>query len=607
MGPRPMLSSRRKFLSNLLVLTGALAAYALSACSGQTPADATPQVVQVFVTATPPAPSATPTRTPTPTLTPTPTATALPLEAFGDPRSLAVLGPTPEPGAFCGLVDTFDFPLDPPDAPAIRGGQDFGVFRDRYDKFHAGEDWGIRGGGSLGAPVHAIGHGTVTYADGIGWGLDLGVVIIRHHFEDGSAVLSFYGHLDPPSLTVVPGQCVTRGQVVGNVGDPSSSPHLHFEIRTTMAHIPGPGYWTEDPTTVGWLPPSEFIWAHRISRMPTFRWQNADLEARALIGEMGAETYLVGGDDFLAGVYTPGGGLRWLQLLEPGVYRVGYSQESGIIYTITASAHLEALEIPVDGAPAAVGGFLNPLWEVTVPDAIAPALAPLPGGGIAVLSHSRITAYDPTGRLLWSEPRAGPQVDHLATDRYLLAATGGETGGLTAYDATGIAWAVAGLAGELAAAGEVVYVLASDALYRIGTGGTEPERLVSLPNASRRGEILSLDDGRVLVLHSDLSDRRLMLFSEGGLVWERSVAEFLAGTGRIGTVNGRVVLVTQDVTQYVQHVNVYLVDLDEPGLELVFVGGTRLPDSGALEIGATADGALLLRFGENSLVALDLP
>ena len=72
-------------------------------------------------------------------------------------------------------------------------------------------------------------------------------------------------------------------------------------------------------------------------------------------------------------------------------------------------------------------------------------------------------------------------------------------------------------------------------------------------------------------------------------------------------MDGHVVLVTQTATQYQQQVYVYLVNLDQPGLELVFEGVTRLPDTGAFELGVTEDGSLLLRFGENSLVAIDLP
>jgi hypothetical protein len=248
------------------------------------------------------------------------------------------------------------------------------------------------------------------------------------------------------------------------------------------------------------------------------------------------------------------------------------------------------------------------LWETTVSNAVAPALAPLPGGGIAVLSHSSITAYGPSGLLLWKEMRPGPRVDDLVTGEYLYTTTGGDSGGLTAYDQEGIAWKVAGLSGALAAADGSVYVLASEGLYRVEAGGGETELIKSLPKASRGGEIIGLPGGRFLVLHSDLSDRRLLLFNEEGLVWERSVREFVIGDGLLASVNGSTVLVTGTATQYSQHVYVYRIDLEGPGdLELIFEGGTRRPDAGELEVGTTEDGALLLRFGEDTLVAIELP
>jgi murein DD-endopeptidase MepM/ murein hydrolase activator NlpD len=98
-------------------------------------------------------------------------------------------------------VDVLDFPLDPPNGADASGGSDFGVFRSRYGKFHSGEDWwGVRGRQSFGEPVYAIGHGLVTYAEPEGWNRDKGVIIVRHIFDDGREVLSFYGHLDPPSV-----------------------------------------------------------------------------------------------------------------------------------------------------------------------------------------------------------------------------------------------------------------------------------------------------------------------------------------------------------------------------------------------------------------------
>ena len=71
---------------------------------------------------------------------------------------------------------------------------------------------------------YAIGHGRVVWAHPNGWGTDKGVIIIRHTFADGSAVLSFYGHMDPESVTLRAGECVVRGQHIANIGQPRTPP-----------------------------------------------------------------------------------------------------------------------------------------------------------------------------------------------------------------------------------------------------------------------------------------------------------------------------------------------------------------------------------------------
>lgn len=78
---------------------------------------------------------------------------------------------------------------------------------------------------ATGSEVLAIQSGTVlvsTY-DG-GWG---NYVIINH----GNNILSLYAHLN--SRAVERGDSVTRGQIIGEVGNTgiSSAPHLHFEMR----------------------------------------------------------------------------------------------------------------------------------------------------------------------------------------------------------------------------------------------------------------------------------------------------------------------------------------------------------------------------------------
>jgi murein DD-endopeptidase MepM/ murein hydrolase activator NlpD len=87
--------------------------------------------------------------------------------------------------------------------------------------FHSGVDIDA----PYGTPVRAAGDGDVTGADmGAGYGR---AVVINH----GHDVLTLYGHLS--AIAVVPGQHVTRGQVIGYVGQSgrATGPHLHYEVR----------------------------------------------------------------------------------------------------------------------------------------------------------------------------------------------------------------------------------------------------------------------------------------------------------------------------------------------------------------------------------------
>ena len=87
--------------------------------------------------------------------------------------------------------------------------------------FHSGVDIDA----PYGTPVRAAGDGEVTGADlGAGYGR---AVVLNH----GHDVLTLYGHLS--AIAVVPGQHVTRGQVIGYVGQSgrATGPHLHYEVR----------------------------------------------------------------------------------------------------------------------------------------------------------------------------------------------------------------------------------------------------------------------------------------------------------------------------------------------------------------------------------------
>jgi murein DD-endopeptidase MepM/ murein hydrolase activator NlpD len=115
------------------------------------------------------------------------------------------------------------------DAPSLwpvegRVGSGFGAREDPINgegAFHSGIDIEA----PYGTPVRAAGDGEFTGAQlGAGYGRQ---IVLDH----GHGLLTVYGHLS--AIAVVPGQHVTRGQVIGYVGQTgrATGPHLHYEVR----------------------------------------------------------------------------------------------------------------------------------------------------------------------------------------------------------------------------------------------------------------------------------------------------------------------------------------------------------------------------------------
>lgn len=115
------------------------------------------------------------------------------------------------------------------DAPSLwpiegRVGSSFGQREDPFNgegAFHSGIDIDA----PTGTPVHAPADGDVTSA-----GMESGYgreVVIDH----GHDISTLYGHLS--AMAVFAGQHVTRGQIIGYVGQSgrATGPHLHYEVR----------------------------------------------------------------------------------------------------------------------------------------------------------------------------------------------------------------------------------------------------------------------------------------------------------------------------------------------------------------------------------------
>ena len=562
----------------ILIVFGWL--FLLAACLPPSP---TPEVT--------PQPSATPTSTPAPTSTPlptfTPTPTALPLTLSDHLRSDRLATPFPQRGAQCGVVDILDFPLGPPDGEGFAAPWPLGHYSERYNGIHAGEDWISLTGGSLGQPVHSIGHGTVLYAQPLGWGIDLGTIIVRHVFADGSTILSFYGHLDPESVTLHAGDCVQRGDIIGRVGNPRGRPHLHFEIRSIYPDRPGPGYWPVDPQLAGWKPPTEYIWDERVRTSPGVKWTRPFTAAQSLlVGVLISDTIAAVENDRLVGLETDTGRLRWSMPLSDTIQAAQVDDTREALYLLTTNGALQAID---------AAGELR--WQIALPPISRAVLLSRPGGGVIAPDGQGLRAFSPDGVETWHSADVPAPQYWLQLNGQLFFTTDAESPALYQLDRSGHLQALASLSGRLTASRDHLFVYDPDALYRLS------DALELIRPLDRRtyddGSLVTAWDGSVIVAHHGVDDRRLMAFNpDGSLRWERSIATLTAGAPELIAVGRRVYAVTAEG-------DVWWIDSQSGATQRVLAAQRLQSLPGRARVFTTDYGVLIIDFRGGRLLALD--
>jgi len=567
-----------RFLWSLLLVLAAL----VTACStsGEPVNVGEVLVTRIFITTTPkPTPTASPTatstRTPTPTPTPTPTAPAM--EVRGNPRAYTLFDPVPQSGAPCGWADTLDFPLDPPDGESAMGGRDFGVYRDRYDKYHAGEDWGLSSRSNFGKPVYSIGHGQVTYAQPLGWGADKGVVIIRHTFPDGNSVLSFYGHLDPPSVTIREGICVRRGEIIGQIGRPRTPPHLHFEMRVHMPYATGGGYWPSDPTNAGWLPPSQTVSQYRLQVAPGVVWANAASSTLSLpLGNLDRTTFLIIEGTSLLGINLFTGEALWSYELNDYIKDALLDPANGVLYVVDLVAGLQAYDLPIGNETPP--DELELLWDQSLLHSSRLALMPLPGDGIIASHKDVLSAFSAEGELLWEDESISLPTSYVLLEDEVIFSTADVEAPLMFANEEGVYVWDDTLPGIPLVSGDQAWLYAEDGLYKLDLITHTLQLVYDLPAAlMNRSSALPLANGGVLLLHTDVADRRLILFdARGELQWEFSVP--VEGNPQLFELDGSLYLLTApsfSTRGTYKTVEVFVIDPDQEQLFRIFRGGSR--------------------------------
>jgi len=602
-----------------LLFAVAIAVLILTAGCGRPTPEVTPTVTPSPPSSPTPTATLTPSPTATPTPTPTPTPTAPPAAVLGDLRTARLSVPLPQRGAPCGVVDLLDFPIDPPDAERARGGSDFGTFRARYRGNHTGEDWGwgVRSA-SAGTPVFSIGHGQVMYAQPYGWGTDGGTVVVRHTFSDGSVgynatILSFYGHLDPPSVSLRAGDCVKRGDPVGQIGRPPFPTHLHFEIRSHMPDMPGPGYWSVDPSLAGWKPPSIYIWNNRVSGLPGVQWLRPFASrSRKGVGFLNQDTFVVMDNAQLAGINVSNGNLRWSLPISETMSAAAIDTASAVVYTGDQQGHVQALGPPYL-ASASYKPALAPLWEIQLDAAGTPTLIPLPGGGVTLYVQRRLFGISANGDLLWEQDSMDYSINWTFAQDRLILTTSGADASVWTIDRAKPPVRAARIGGRLVASGDQVFVYNSTGVYRLSADMQSANLLYPLPRAyPDLGDAVALPGGGVLVAHMDQADARLIaLEADGTLRWQRSyvvairVPSATQARPRLAAAGGHVYLVLTNDISSSSITEVFSVDMDGAQLTRIFTGGTRnLAQEDTWAFAVDGD-HLLVNYGGGNVTALN--
>ena len=516
-------------------------------------------------------------------------------------------------------MDLLDYPLNPPNAQDIIRGHDFGQYRSYYGGYHTGEDWWGPGGRSLGLQVHSIGHGTVTYAAPRGWGTDGGTVVVEHVFSDGDSILSFYGHLEPSSVVLRAGECVSRGEPIGRIGRPSSPPHLHFEIRRHTPNGPGPGYWPSDPSLAGWEQPSQVIWDQRVANSPGVVWTrlSADWRGTTVLTVLDDGTVVVSEDGRLLGVSVLDGSLRWSEASSIRATRGTINTNGSTLYTANQyTGRVEAFHLQDpqrSGEPTASVSPLTPAWEIRLDASGSVMLMPLPDGGVVASFRQKVFGLSAQGRLLWTFDALGRVLDWERFGERLVVSTIGEDATVWEIDGAGVSMAEMPVGGQVISRDGRLVVYGKDGVYHADPDMPAADLLYALPNRRlEQGNLVALADGGFLLLHADTFDERLIaLDDDGTLRWQRSVARTLRGNEHhLLTVDGQALLVSQRRSASSSELSVLGIDLERGMLMRLFATEGWTPRPGDIWAYPMGSSRVFLNIGSGTgqgrLVALDV-
>jgi hypothetical protein len=110
-----------------------------------------------------------------------------------------------------------------------------------------------------------------------------GNLTIDHH-PLGTGLVSRYLHLDGDSICVEPGESVTKGDLIGQIGSGPSDPHLHFELRIVIDPS-DQRFWSDRNSAA--LDPTRLLYRFEAGALPLLRAGGPAAVTRIGIQEVG--------------------------------------------------------------------------------------------------------------------------------------------------------------------------------------------------------------------------------------------------------------------------------------------------------------------------------
>ena len=376
-----------------------------------------------------------------------------------------------------------------------------------------------------------------------------------------------------------------------------------------MPGEPGPGYWPTDPTEVGWLPPSQFVWENRMAAMPGVVWTRPfTAEGSQNIAVLNDDTLIVLEEGQLIGLDVADGHLRWRQAMTETVANAIMNDGQSLLYTADRLGQVTAYPLleTEDGTTSLSD---KPLWQVDLEMFRSPVLLPLPDGGVIISVWQDMAAISAEGVVLWEEEVGKRPFDWLLAGDQLIMTTTGMQGPIYSLTASGLqAWPVV-MNGRLVTVGEQIWLYSHDGLYRLDPAAMTAELLYQLPqNFLGLGSIIALPDGGAMIAHRERDDSRLIAFNPDGTVqWQRSYAQLGSSASHIYccTMVSPIFSCNRAV-MWMMQLKLYAIDRQNSVLTHIFTGGTRLPLPGTDWVVSINDDLLLINVGGGSMAALDL-